>query len=128
MTPLSREAFADAVQQLYDLNDQASVDTILSSYAAVCDQLAAMEVEIQQLAAHSIAKMDEYRLDLTASQSRCTQVEEAMKLYKDASYQSHNGHWDTTGGGGSGCPQCIRAHELRDKAELVLASTERPQP
>ena len=53
MIPLSREAFADAVQQLYDLNDQASVDTILSSYHDVCDQLA-------------------------ASQSRCTQLEEAL--------------------------------------------------
>lgn len=48
-------------------------------------------------------------------------LREALELYKNASYQSHNGHWDMTMQGGKGCPECIRARELRVKADEILA-------
>jgi hypothetical protein len=47
-------------------------------------------------------------------------IKKACELYKEASYQSHSGHWDSTGQHGAGCPECIRARELRDKADKIL--------
>ena len=40
-----------------------------------------------------------------------------------ASYQSHNGHWDKTGGSGSGCPECQQAMKLRDRARKILGDS-----
>lgn len=45
---------------------------------------------------------------------------EACKLYREASIQSHNGHWDGTMRGGLGCPECLRAKELRQRADKLL--------
>ena len=48
---------------------------------------------------------------------RCVDLfRQAMAIYREASYQSHSGHWDATMRGGAGCPQCIRADELRGRA------------
>ena len=43
-----------------------------------------------------------------------------IKLYKEASYQSHYDHFDRTSGGGAGCPECIRASKLRKEAERLI--------
>ena len=48
----------------------------------------------------------------------------AMDLYKQASFQSHSGHWDKTGGSGAGCPACIRANELCQQAQARIAELE----
>lgn len=45
---------------------------------------------------------------------------EACQLYREASIQSHNGHWDETMQHGAGCPECIRAGELRNRADKLL--------
>ena len=47
-------------------------------------------------------------------------LREAVDILRDASYQSHSGHWDATQQGGAGCPECIRARELRDKADAIM--------
>jgi hypothetical protein len=53
-------------------------------------------------------------------------LEKAFFIALDAAYQSHNGHWDMTGQGGRGCPECIRASELRNKArELYVQATKK---
>lgn len=54
-------------------------------------------------------------------ESENNRLREALEIYKNASYQSHNGHWDMTMQGGAGCPECIRARELRVKADEILA-------
>lgn len=46
---------------------------------------------------------------------------EALKIYREASFQSHNGHWDMTMQHGAGCLECIRARELRAKANHIIA-------
>lgn len=45
---------------------------------------------------------------------------EACYLYERASYQLHSGHFDSTLCGGLGCPECIRAKELRNKADTII--------
>ena len=56
--------------------------------------------------------------------ARVERLKEICDIYRDASLQSHIGHWDETGGGGSGCPQCIRASELRKRADALRAAVE----
>ena len=54
---------------------------------------------------------------------RDTEIErlkKACELYRQASIQSHTGHWDPTGRWGAGCPECDRASQLRSEAEAAL--------
>ena len=51
---------------------------------------------------------------------------QVIELYRSASYQSHSGHFDPTGGSGSGCPACLRAIELRADARAILDSLAQP--
>lgn len=48
-------------------------------------------------------------------------LREALEIYREASFQSHNGHWDMTMQHGAGCPECIRVRELRAKADHIVA-------
>ena len=48
------------------------------------------------------------------------QLLKACRLYKRASVQGHYGHWDSMGTFGANCPECIRARELREKANAIL--------
>lgn len=47
-------------------------------------------------------------------------MRKAIALLRSASQQSHEAHFDKTGGSGTGCPECIRARELREKADAIL--------
>lgn len=47
---------------------------------------------------------------------------EACDIFREASFQSHNGHWDNTMRGGKGCLECIRAKEMREKGDSILAN------
>ncbi len=49
-------------------------------------------------------------------------LEAAIDKLRQASFQSHNGHFDMTRQGGRGCPECIRARKLRDQAEELLCA------
>jgi len=51
-------------------------------------------------------------------------IKGACKLYRMASLQAHSAHWDLTGQGGVGCPECLRATELRDRADALRAALE----
>lgn len=44
----------------------------------------------------------------------------AYKMMKDASYQSHDGHWDYTGEHGKNCRECERANKLRNEADKLF--------
>ena len=46
--------------------------------------------------------------------------ERAFGIAYRATYQSHNGHWDRTMQGGTGCPECIRAREAREDCDAAL--------
>ena len=46
-----------------------------------------------------------------------------IDLLRQASSQSHSGHWDKTGGGGSGCRECIRSYEIRERVRGLLTSS-----
>ena len=54
----------------------------------------------------------------------CKQVvefyEEAFSKMREASFQSHSGHWDMEGTGGKNCPECIRANKLRHEADALF--------
>lgn len=47
---------------------------------------------------------------------------QAYLIMREATYQSHNGHWDSTMQHGAGCPECIRARGLRAKADKILGN------
>ena len=49
-------------------------------------------------------------------------IRAAFYKMREASFQSHNGHWDMTGGAGSGCPECVRAGKLREEADSMFHS------
>jgi hypothetical protein len=42
------------------------------------------------------------------------------RAYK-GTYQSHTGHWDKTGKGGAGCPECRRATEAREDCQKIIS-------
>lgn len=76
---------------------------------------------------------------LTAENARLTKrVEElerhvatlvqAGNLYRQASFQSHSGHWDSTMQHGKGCPECIRANDLRKQADEMMDQEEYLEP
>ena len=44
----------------------------------------------------------------------------AANIYKNASYQGHSSHWDSTMQGGAGCPECKRAAKLRAQADTIV--------
>jgi len=48
-------------------------------------------------------------------------ITKAFLLMRDASFQSHSGHWDKEGTGGRNCPECIRSRELREEADMMFA-------
>ena len=47
-------------------------------------------------------------------------LKKACELYRQASIQSHKGHWGPTRKWGAGCPECDRAAQLRSEAEAAL--------
>ena len=47
-------------------------------------------------------------------------VRKIMNIYREASFQSHAGHWDSSGTGGANCQECIRARRLRSQADKLL--------
>ena len=53
-------------------------------------------------------------------QNENRRLKKACELYRQASIQSHSGHWDPTGKWGAGCPECNRASQLRSEAEAAL--------
>ena len=53
--------------------------------------------------------------------ARVQALEQACALLRDASQQSHSAHFDRTMQGGIGCPECIRARQLREQANAALA-------
>jgi len=84
-------------------------------YRSLIEQLATAQAQNLQLAQEGL-KAGDTIARLTA---RVRQLEEALKLYREASFQSHSGHWDKTGGSGTGCPECIRANGLREQADAL---------
>lgn len=61
---------------------------------------------------------------LTAENARLrirgSAYEAAFGIAYQATYQSHNGHWDSTMRGGAGCRECIRAREARENCDAEL--------
>lgn len=55
-----------------------------------------------------------------AAIERIAELEAACKLYREASIQSHSGHWDREMTHGLNCPVCQRARELRKEADAIL--------
>lgn len=51
---------------------------------------------------------------------RAEAYENAYRIAYQATYQSHNRHWDSTMRGGLGCPECIRAREARENCDKAL--------
>lgn len=76
--------------------------------------------ELEKLTGESADIIQKFEKSNDALQARLAVLEGALELYKQASCQSHNGHFDMTGQSGNGCPECIRARELREQAEAVL--------
>lgn len=48
------------------------------------------------------------------------QLVAALKEARRALYPNHSGHWDKTGGSGSGCPECQRQHAAQADIDAVL--------
>ena len=94
-----------------------------------------LESQAAQIAALT-AERDALRADAERLRIRGAAYEAAYGIAYQATYQSHNGHWDRTMQGGIGCRECIRAREARencDKAlreglEALAARTQAPKP
>lgn len=69
---------------------------------ALCDEVADLRAQIDRITIRSTAYEDAYRIAYAAT------------------YQSHTGHWDSTGQHGRGCPECIRAREARENCDAAL--------
>lgn len=48
------------------------------------------------------------------------EIAKAAVIYRDASIQSHSSHLSITQQGGEGCPECIRANEMRKQADEIM--------
>jgi len=66
------------------------------------------------------AERDALRKDVERLRIRNAAYEEAYGIAYQATFQSHNGHWDATMQGGKGCPECIRAQEARENCNAAL--------
>jgi len=49
-------------------------------------------------------------------------LKKAYKTLREASFQSHDGHWDPEGTHGQNCPECIRARKIRQEADEIFDS------
>ena len=82
--------------------------------------------EIGSEAYFRIVELERLNAELQNSLSRMTiraaAYEEAYGIAYKATYQSHNGHWDSTMRGGLGCRECIRAREARENCDAALRS------
>ena len=74
---------------------------------------------VPEINAHN-AKVDEAIALLRSPAPGAVAMRKAIALLRSASQQSHAAHFDKTGGSGTGCPECIRARELREKADAIL--------
>ena len=66
------------------------------------------------------AERDALRADAERLRIRGAAYEAAYGIAYQATYQSHNGHWDSTMQGGLGCRECIRAREARENCDKAL--------
>lgn len=66
------------------------------------------------------ARVAELEVDAERLRIRGETYERAYGIAYRATYQSHNGHWDSTMRGGLGCRECISAREARENCEAVL--------
>lgn len=69
--------------------------------------------------AEGFEKLREENERLTAEVSA---YRRAYEIAREATLQSHSGHWDPTGGSGSGCSECQRARNARAECDEILAS------
>jgi hypothetical protein len=66
------------------------------------------------------AERDALREDAERLRIRGAAYEVAYGIAYQATYQSHNGHWDSTMQGGLGCRECIKAREARENCDAAL--------
>ena len=66
------------------------------------------------------SERDALRADAERLRIRGAAYEAAYGIAYQATYQSHNGHWDSTMQGGIGCRECIRAREARENCDRAL--------
>jgi hypothetical protein len=50
---------------------------------------------------------------------------QAYSLMKQATFQSHTGHWDHKGTCGANCYECKRADELRNEADRLFEESKK---
>jgi len=67
-----------------------------------------------------IAERDAAVADAERLRIRGAAYEEAYRIAYQATYQPHNGHWDSTMQGGDGCRECIKAREARQACDEAL--------
>jgi hypothetical protein len=60
------------------------------------------------------------KCEIEQLQAKINRLIEACSLFRYASIQRHNGHWDPTMQRGSGCPECLRADKLREKGDAIM--------
>ena len=78
-----------------------------------------LESQAAQVAALT-SERDALRADAERLRIRGAAYEAAYGIAYQATYQSHNGHWDSTMQGGLGCRECIRAREARENCDKAL--------
>ena len=71
------------------------------------------DTSLVEAAARTVAEVERQAAEIE-------RLKKACELYRQASIQSHSGHWDPTGKWGAGCPECNRASQLRSEAEAAL--------
>jgi len=72
------------------------------------------EIEELNVTLCSLQHLKQYLIDAISKFMK------VIEILRDASIQSHSGHWDPQGTYGANCPECRRAHKLRNSANEIL--------
>lgn len=78
-----------------------------------------VRVEVSRILRDELPSIGEF----FAMDSEITRLRRACDIYRAASIQSHNGHWDPQQTHGANCPECIRSRKEREKADALLEAT-----
>jgi len=74
-----------------------------------------------------LAGIEQLQRERDAALAQVTKLRKALERALRELGGQHSGHWDSTGGHGSGCPVCIHEGEVRDELRAVLSLAPEPR-
>jgi hypothetical protein len=104
-----------------DPDDQRSAARMCVPLYAICDgEGNPLFIKQHEERKGALADRQELLAQVERLAITCAAYQNAYRVAYQATFQSHNGHWDKTQRGGEGCPECIRAREARENRDSAL--------